>query len=103
MTEHALVLITCGNVDEARAIARSLVENRLAAGAQLFPIESVFRWQGQIVEDSEVLVLAKTREDRFDSLRAMVEEIHSYQVPPMVMLDMSSANQPYLDWIDDNV
>jgi periplasmic divalent cation tolerance protein len=103
MTEHAIVVITCGNVDEARAIARSLVESRLAAGAQLLPIETLYRWQGEIVEDSEVLVLAKTREDRFDSLRAMVEETHSYQVPPIVMLEMSSANRPYLDWIDDNV
>jgi periplasmic divalent cation tolerance protein len=103
MTEHALVLITCGNVEEARSIARSLVENRLAAGAQLLPIESYYRWQGEIVEDTEMLVLAKTRVDRFDSLRAMVEEAHSYQVPPVVMLDMSAANRPYLEWIDDNV
>jgi periplasmic divalent cation tolerance protein len=103
MTEHAFVLITCGNVDEARSIARSLVEHRLAAGAQLLPIESMYRWQGEIVEDSEVLVLAKTRGDRFDALRAMVEETHTYEVPPIVMLEMSSANRPYLDWIDDNV
>jgi periplasmic divalent cation tolerance protein len=69
----------------------------------MLPIESLYRWQGEIVEDSEVLVLAKTRGDRFDALRAMVEETHTYEVPPIVMLEMSSANRPYLDWIDDNV
>jgi periplasmic divalent cation tolerance protein len=103
MTEHAIVLITCGGVDEARAIATGLVESRLAAGAQLIPIDSVYRWRGEIVEDAEVLILVKTRRDRFDAVRALVQETHSYEVPPIVMLDMASAHQPYLDWIDENV
>lgn len=102
MTEHAIVLITCGSVDEARTIARGLVESRLAAGAQLIPIDSVYRWQGEIVEDTEVLVLAKTRRDRFDAVLSMVEASHSYEVPPILMLEMDAANQPYLDWIDEN-
>lgn len=103
MTEHALVMITCGNAGEAKAIARALVDNRLAAGAQLFPIDSVYRWQGEIVEDSEILVLVKTRRDRFDTIRALVQETHSYEVPPIVALEMSAASRPYLDWIDENL
>ena len=102
MSEHALVLITTGNAEEARAIAGSLVERRLAAGAQLFPIDSIYRWQSEVVEDSEVVVLVKTRLDRFEAIRALVEEMHSYDVPPIVMLEMTAANQPYLDWIDQN-
>jgi periplasmic divalent cation tolerance protein len=103
MTEHALVLVTTGSADEARAVARDLVEARLAAGAQLFPIDSVYWWQGEVVEDAEVVVLVKTRRDRFDAICARVEEMHSYEVAPIVMLDMAAANQPYLDWIDQNV
>jgi periplasmic divalent cation tolerance protein len=103
MTEHALVLITCGNVEEARTIATSLLDNHLAAGAQLLPIDSIYRWQGEVVEDAEVVILAKTRRDRFDAVRATVEETHSYEVPPIVMIEMVAANQPYLDWIDGNV
>jgi periplasmic divalent cation tolerance protein len=103
MAGHALVLITCGSAEEARAIARRLVEERLAAGAQTFPIESIYRWQGEVVEDSEVVVLAKTRRDRFDEVAALVGEMHSYEVPPIVMLDIGAATQPYLAWIDENV
>ena len=102
MTQHALVLITTDSADEARAIAKRLVEERLAAGAQLFPIDSIYRWQGEVVEATEVVILVKTRRDRFEAIHSLVEEMHSYEVPPIVMLDMSAANQPYLDWIDQN-
>jgi periplasmic divalent cation tolerance protein len=103
MTDHAIILITCGSGDEARVIARRLVESRLAAGAQMFPIESVYRWEDEVVEEAEVVVLAKTRSERFDAIRAMVEELHTYEVPPILMIEVSAAHQPYLDWIDTNV
>jgi periplasmic divalent cation tolerance protein len=103
MDGHALVLITCGDPGEARVVAHRLVEKRLAAGAQLIPIESIYRWQQEVVEDTEVLIIAKTRRDRRVEIEALVEQTHSYQVPPIVVLEMSEANQPYLDWIDDNV
>ncbi len=103
MDGHALVLITCGGQDEAREIARRLVETGLAAGAQILPIESIYRWQGNIVEDHEWLILAKTRQDRFDSIEASVSDLHSYEVPPVLMVEMDKASRPYLAWIDENV
>jgi periplasmic divalent cation tolerance protein len=103
MAEHALVLITCGDDENARTIARSLVERRLAAGAQMLPIESVYRWQEKVVEDNEVLVLAKTRKERFVEIKTLVEELHSYEVPPVVMVEIDDASAPYLDWIDENI
>jgi periplasmic divalent cation tolerance protein len=103
MTGHVLVLITCGSAEEARSIAMALVEKRLAAGAQLIPIESIYRWRRELVEDTEVLVIAKTRRDRFVEIESLVGEKHSYEVPPIVMLEMDAASAPYLTWIDDSV
>ena len=101
--DHALTLITCGSRDEARAIARRLVESRLAAGVQVIPIESVYRWEGEIVDDQEWLLMAKTRGEWFDAIRSVVDEMHSYDVPPVLMIEMDLASGPDLDWIDQNV
>lgn len=101
MSDHALILITCGDEEEARTIARRLVADKMAAGVQILPIDSVYRWAGRIVEDNEHLLIAKTRHDRFEALRGLVTSIHSYEVPPIVLVDIESANTPYLDWIDE--
>jgi periplasmic divalent cation tolerance protein len=103
MDGHVLVLITCGDPGEARVVAHRLVQEHLAAGVQLIPIESIYRWDDEVVEDTEVLVIAKTRRDRFVEIEALVDEMHSYEVPPIVMLEMAAASAPYLAWIDDNV
>ena len=103
MDRHALVMITVGDREEARDIARRLVETGLAAGAQILPIDSIYRWQGDIVEDSEWLMLVKTRRDRFQAIESIVNEMHSYEVPPVLMIEMDDASHPYLAWIDGNV
>jgi periplasmic divalent cation tolerance protein len=103
MDGHVLVLITCGDPGEARVVAHRLVQEHLAAGVQLIPIESIYRWDDEVVEDTEVLVIAKTRRDRFVEIETLVDEMHSYEVPPLVMLEMAAASAPYLAWIDDNV
>jgi periplasmic divalent cation tolerance protein len=56
-----------------------------------------------VVEDQEWLLIAKTRRDRFDQIKAVVEELHSYEVPPVLMIDIDAAGRPYLDWIDASV
>ncbi len=103
MGEHALILITCGEPTEAKAIARRLVDERLAAGVQLVPIESIYRWGGDVVEDREWLLIVKTREDRFERVKGVVGEMHSYDVPPVLMLEIGAASRRYLDWIDQTV
>ena len=102
MDGHALVLITCGDLAEARDIARRLVESRLAAGTQIVPIESIYRWGGEVVEGQELLMLVKTRRDRFEAIESVVTEMHSYDVPPIVMVEMDEGSQSYLAWIDEN-
>jgi periplasmic divalent cation tolerance protein len=100
MSEHGLVLVTCGEAGEARRIARRLVEAGLAAGVQTLPIESIYTWRGEIVEDSEWLLIIKTRTDRFAAIESEVIGMHSYQVPPVMMIEMTAASGPYLEWID---
>jgi periplasmic divalent cation tolerance protein len=98
----ALVLITCGSEDEARSIARHLVEQRLAAGVQIIPISSIYTWESDIVEDQEHLLICKTRTDRYDAIESGVTMLHSYEVPPILMLEIDRASGPYLDWITAN-
>jgi len=103
MDRHALVMITVGDREEARDIARRLVEAGLAAGAQILPIDSIYRWQGELVEDVELLILVKTPRDRFQAIESVVNEMHSYDVPPVLMIEMDDASRPYLAWIDESV
>ncbi len=95
----ALVLITCGNDDEARRVGRHLVEHRLAAGVQIIPISSIYTWEDEIVEDQEHLLICKTTTERYDAIEDAVIERHSYQVPPILMLDIDRASDSYLEWI----
>jgi periplasmic divalent cation tolerance protein len=103
MSEHRLVLITCGQEEEARLIARRIVADSAAAGVQIVPIESIYKWQGEVVEDHEWLLVAKTRAEKFGFIEEIVDEIHSYKVPPLLAIDISEASAPYLAWIDDVV
>ena len=97
---HALVIITCGSLEEARSIARHLVAARLAAGVQIIPIESVYTWEEEVVEDEEWLLICKTVHDRYEQIETAVTDLHSYDVAPIYMIEMSEGSRPYLDWID---
>lgn len=95
-----LVYVVCRDRDEARRIARSLVENRLAAGTNIFPIESLYWWQGQIVEDNEVVLIVKTRAGLFEAIRDHVKGMHSYEVPAIICLPITNVNREYVSWVE---
>jgi periplasmic divalent cation tolerance protein len=97
---HCSVYITAPDQKTALAIARTLVEERLAACANLLgPITSVYRWEGRVHEEGEVALIAKTSDDRLPALIARVKAIHPYQVPCIVAWPIAAGHQPYLDWI----
>ncbi len=73
---------------------------RLAAGVQVFPISSTYRWKGEVIEDGEWLLVIKTRADRYADVEAFVLELHSYEVPQVIMIPIADGHLPYLDWID---
>lgn len=95
-----LVYIICRDREEARRIARLLMERRLAACANLFPCESFYRWQGQIVEDNEHVLIAKTRPECYSTIVQTVKSVHSYKVPAIIRLPVAEADTQYLAWIE---
>lgn len=103
MTPMRLVLTTAGSADEARKIAHALVQRRLASCVNIVPrIESVYRWQDKVESAEEWLLLIKTRAATFERLRAAIEELHSYELPECIMLEIAEGDKAYLDWIAKN-
>lgn len=100
--ETCLIYITAPNAEEAVAIGRDLVEREFAACANVHsPIVSIYRWEGAIQEDSEVVLIAKTRRDLVDELSARVADIHSYDCPCVVALPIEGGHAPFLEWIGE--
>ena len=96
-----LVYMTAGDEDEARKIGRALIEARLAAGVNIIPgVRSLYRWRGEVLDEREVVVIAKTREPLVEALVAKVKELHSYECPCVIALPIRAGNPDYLDWIE---
>jgi periplasmic divalent cation tolerance protein len=103
MTDTRIVLTTAGSPQEAEKIARALVERRLAACVNIIPqIQSVYRWKEKIEQETEWLLIIKTRLNIFDSVRDAIKELHSYDLPECVMLDVSDGSEAYLNWVSEN-
>ena len=101
-SEPIVVLMTAPNREEANRIAEALVSARLAACVQILPeIESVYRWQGEIKREREILLLAKTVASRFDELESKVRAMHSYDTPEIIALPITATSEPYLKWLLD--
>jgi periplasmic divalent cation tolerance protein len=100
-TDALVVLTTLASVDEARQFVRALLERRLIACGTLLPGgQSLYRWQGKVVEEQEVVVLLKTRAARLEALRAAFAELHPYKVPELLALPVEAGLEQYLQWID---
>lgn len=95
-----VVLVTAPDADVARALARGLVERRLAACANLVPgVTSVFRWEGAVQEEAEVLLIVKTTRERLPELEAFLAAEHPYDVPECVALEPAAVAAGYLSWL----
>ena len=87
--------------EEANKLAKLLVEQRLAAGVQMFPMESVYRWRGKICEAGEISLHIKSRGEFFDRVAAVIRENHPYEVPEIVRIPIVDGLPAYLEWIGD--
>ncbi|PZR10857.1 MAG: divalent-cation tolerance protein CutA [Archangium gephyra] len=91
--------MTAPNEENAAAIARTLVEEKWIACANLVPqVRSIYRWEAQICDEREVLVVMKTAAD-FEALKARVVSMHPYTVPELLKLEVVEGHTPYLDWV----
>ncbi|MFZ3384471.1 MAG: divalent-cation tolerance protein CutA, partial [Candidatus Methanoperedens sp.] len=95
----SIIYITAGDMAQARMIGRKLVEERLAACVNIFPITSIFRWKGNIDEANEFGIIVKTRSDKVKEIEKKVLEIHSYEVPCVVSFKIDEGSKDYLNWI----
>lgn len=99
-----VVFITASSEDEARKIATSLVEENLAACVSIVPkILSIYRWEGKVVEEEELLLIAKTSEEKFAALSQSVKKLHSYETPEIIAIAVADGLKTYLDWIDESL
>ncbi|MEG3939072.1 divalent-cation tolerance protein CutA [Microcoleus sp. S36b_A3] len=94
-----VVLVTAGSEAEAENIAKSLVENKLAACVSLSPIRSVYTWQGEIHSEAEWQLVIKTDLAKFEALKTKIQELHSYEVPEIIAIPIVAGSETYLHWL----
>lgn len=104
MTDKIVVLSTCGSEEEAEKLARSLVEQRLAACVSVVPrVRSFYRWKGAVESAEEYLLVIKSSRDRMGDLLGALEKEHSYEVPEVLALPVVEGAPNYLSWLQTNL
>jgi len=99
-----IVFLTAASVDEANRLADMLVDKGLAACVQIMPeMDSVYRWQGKVERQREVLLIAKTLSSNFVEVEREVVKLHSYETPEIVAFPLTAGSAPYLEWLSANV
>jgi periplasmic divalent cation tolerance protein len=99
----SIVYITAGSMDEAKSIGRLLVDERLAACVNIFPITSIYRWKDNIEEAGEFVMLVKTVTGKVKDIEKRVKQLHSYEVPCIISFKMDLGSEDYLKWIGECV
>jgi periplasmic divalent cation tolerance protein len=104
-TKFRVVLVTCATLEEARKIARDVVEKKLAACVNIVThaVESFYSWEDKLENSSEYLLLMKTTEDRLEQLQKKTLTLHSYDTPEFIVLPVVSGSQEYLKWLAESV
>lgn len=103
-TRHQIVLCTCPEATSARTIAATLVERGLAACVNIVPgIESIYRWQGQLQHDNELLLIIKTDMNSYPALEEAILALHPAELPEIVAVPLSAGLPAYLEWLDSSL
>ncbi|MFC1555071.1 divalent-cation tolerance protein CutA [candidate division KSB1 bacterium] len=103
-SSKVLILVTAGSMEEASTIGKTLVEKRLAACCSIIQnLQSIYWWEGKIVEDAEVLLMIKTIKSVENDIFETVKSIHSYEIPEMISIPLVNGYEKYFSWIDENV
>jgi len=98
------VVILCTSPrEEGERIARALVEEKLVACVNVGEVNSYFRWEGEVQEEGEVLLIMKTRSGKVKEIIGRIQELHSYEVPEIIALPIIDGHEGYLDWVRESV
>ena len=100
--EYSVVLTTIGSQQAANQLSELLVREKLAACVQSFPITSTYTWKRQLTQDSEWLLLIKTKSEIFKKLESFIIANHSYDTPEIIKLPVEAGYSRYLAWIEEN-
>ncbi len=100
MAEEIVVFVTCPR-EESEALAKSLVEDRLAACVNIVaPVKSIYVWQGKLTTEEESWLVIKSSKRIFSKLAQRIKQLHSYEVPEIIALPIADGHKPYLDWLN---
>lgn len=97
-----IIYITNPNEEEAEKIARHLLNKKLIACANIFPIESIYRWEGKVTKEKEFVLIGKTLEEKFETIKKEVESVHSYKTPCIIKIP-AEPNSKYGEWVKGEV
>ena len=104
MASYRILYLTVPNAELGRSLARRMVEERLVACAHLLPAgESFYRWEGKLMEEAELVIVAKTTAEMAETAIAKIAEWHEYEVPCVLSLPIDAGHQPFLRWVDEGV
>jgi periplasmic divalent cation tolerance protein len=99
--DYSMIIATFPDKGIAKKTAKLLVEKRLAACVQLFPIESIYRWKDEICDENEIMLFIKSRTDMFAKITSAIKANHLYEVPEIIQVPISAGLPEYLQWIGD--
>lgn len=99
VAKYGIILVTASSEQEAKVIAKSLVESQLAACVSLIPIQSIYTWQEKLHQEQEWQLLIKTELALFEMISAKIQQLHSYEVPEIVAIPLVAGSNSYLQWI----
>jgi periplasmic divalent cation tolerance protein len=98
MNKFIFVYIPTSSKQEAKTISHTLLDKKLIACANIFPVESMYWWEAKIEEASEYIVIAKTKTSFYQKVKAEVKKLHSYEVPAIIKIEVE-GNKKYLTWL----
>ncbi|VEP17751.1 Divalent-cation tolerance protein CutA [Hyella patelloides LEGE 07179] len=100
--EYGVVLTTVSSEEQGKAIAKSLLNEKLAACISIFPLQSLYTWQGEMNQDREWQLIIKTRLDLLSELKTKIQSLHDYEVPEIIALPIVDGSKSYLQWLGSN-
>jgi periplasmic divalent cation tolerance protein len=100
---YSLIVVTFPNREEAEMVSKELLKNRLIACAQFEKIDSLYLWKDEVVCDEEIRVIYKTSKQRYHQLEKSILELHPYEVPQIIEIEIKDGFKSYLNWIKDSI
>lgn len=97
---YCIIMTTFESKEQARPVVDALIQKKLAACIQHIEVQSSYIWNDEVQNDPEVLVLIKTRDDLYDEVRKILEQIHPYDTPEIIKVPITDGSKGYLSWID---